>query len=131
MINNKERNTEPWCNPAQTRKLLLKVPLTLSWLPAILNINCTILTNHSSSPHFHKAFHRTSLGTWSKAFSKSKNAKHRFFIFAKYLCNCLKIKMGFGGSTFWHKTELHLLNVYLLSNQLFNNFLSYLQNIIF
>ena len=96
IINNKGLNTEPLCNPIWTRKPSLKVPLALTWLQALLYINVAILTNHSPKLSFLKVHHTISLGTWSKACSKSANAKWKFFFFAKYFfCNCLKIKMTF------------------------------------
>ena len=80
--------------------------LSVFWAPefgrlnrytGLLNGLDTSLTNYSSSTSFLKAHHRTSLGTLSRAFSKSTNAKYKFhFFFAKYFsCNCLKIKMAF------------------------------------
>ena len=49
-----------------------------------------------STTSFLKAHHTTSLGTQSKAFSKSTDTKYKFFFSAKYCpCNCFKIKMAF------------------------------------
>ena len=97
MINNKWLKTEPWCNLFWTRKSSMKVTLTLSLLWAFPYINCAIVSNHSFSPSFFKALHTTFLGNWwSKAFSKSTNAKYKIFFFAKcFSCNPLKIKVVF------------------------------------
>ena len=114
MTKNNRLNTEPWCNPNWTRKSL-KVWLTLTQLRAFLYINCTILTSHYSTPCFLKAHHTTtSLGTQTKAFSKSKNAKCKFCFLPKYFsCHCLKInKYGSCGSVSWHTTKQHLINVH-------------------
>ena len=93
MINDKRLQTEFWCIPTWTRKSSQKIPLTLTRLPALLYIHCTILNNHSSS--FLKTHHKTSLGTKPKSFSKSTNAKCKFLFFAKYFsCNCFTIKMA-------------------------------------
>ena len=96
-----------------TRKLAISCslpafsPLTIIFvfLPFTLNplrllgsvyIDYTILPNHSSAPSFLRFQHTASLGTRSKAFSKSTNAKCKFVGFGKFLvCNCLKIKMAF------------------------------------
>ena len=51
-------------------KSSLKVSLALIRLRAFPYIDCTILTNHSSTPSFLKAYHSTFLGIRSKAFSK-------------------------------------------------------------
>ena len=96
MINNKGLNTKPSCNLIWTRKSSLKVSLTPTQLRAVLCIDCTRLNNCISMPNFPKAHHTSSLGTRSKAFSKSTNANYRFFFFLKYFsCSSLKTKMAF------------------------------------
>ena len=47
----------------------------------LLNGLDTSLTNYSSSTSFLKVHHRTSLGTLSRAFSKSTNANYKFHFF--------------------------------------------------
>ena len=82
-----------------------------------------------STTSFLKAHHTTSLGTQSKAFSKSTDTKYKFFFFCKILpLQLFQDKNGVCGSAFWHKSKLHLINVPLLSYQLINNSLSYIQN---
>ena len=96
MINNKGLNTEPSYNRIWSIKSTLNVQFTLTRLWAFLYIDCTVLTNHSSTLRFLKAHHTTFPDTQSKAFSKSTNSKHKFLFFAKYFsCNFLKIKMAF------------------------------------
>lgn len=95
MINKKELNTVPWCNPTWRRKLSLKVPLTLTRLQPFLYIDCIFLTNNSSIPSLPKAHRTLSLGIPSKAFSKSINTTYKFFIAKYFSCNCFNIKMTF------------------------------------
>ena len=76
--------------------VFLSFTLNPSRLLGLVYIDYTILTNHFSTPSFLKFQHTASLGTRSKAFSKSTNAKCKFFGFGKCLtCNCFKIKMAF------------------------------------
>ena len=96
MICNKKLTTKCQRNTTCTTKSSLKVPLALTQLQAFLYIDFTTLTNHSSSPSFLNVHDVTSLITRSKTFSKSTNAKYKFFFFAKCLYyNCFKIKVTF------------------------------------
>ena len=64
-------------------------------------IDCTTLTNHSSTTSFLKANHANSIGTQSKAFFKSANPKYKlqirfcFFFYYYFSCHCPKINMVF------------------------------------
>ena len=78
MINDKEFNTEPWCNSTWTRKSPMKVPLTLIQIQVLLPyIDCTIRTKNSSMHSFLKAHHTTSFGTQSKFFIQIYRSKFR------------------------------------------------------
>src|SRR5664279_2422076 len=90
MMNSKGLSTEPWCTPTLTTNALLTLPFTFTAVDASSYIDLITDTIHSSTPNFRKAHHTTSLGTLSKAFSKSTKAIHRSFFFAKYFsCSCL------------------------------------------
>lgn len=101
------------CSKDNASSIVIKNRTSLFWVslaqlefPHCLQcINCKILTNHYSTLSFFKIHHVTSLGTRSKALSKSRNAKYKVNnfclilpnkIFAEHFsCNCFKIKMVF------------------------------------
>ena len=115
MINNIGFNTEPWCNTTWTKKSFLEVSLTLTRLWTFLYIDFIVLTNPSSTPSFLKAPYATSLRTRSKAFSKSINAMHGLFFFAKYFSyDYPQNENDIYSSTSWHEIKLHLTNIHLL-----------------
>ena len=94
-------------------------------------IDCTTLTNHSSTTSFLKANHANSIGTQSKAFFKSANPKYKlqirfcFVFLLLFLLSLSEDKHGVCVSKSWLKTLLHFSNVHLLSYQLLNYSLSY------
>ena len=100
------------------------------WLYSIIKHSYTLTVESqltsSLVSNFLKALH-TSLGTWSKAFSKSKkmqSANSSFMPNISPITN--QSKNSIWHSTSLHETNLYLINVPLLSYQLLNNYLIYL-----
>ena len=89
--------------------------MTLTTVFAPVYIDTTADTNHSSTPNLRIAYHITSLGTLSKAFSKSTKTKVELLSF-KILLHLSYSKNGISGSFTFHKSKLHIIYLNLLPN---------------
>ena len=93
-LHSQGQSTAPWWTPTFTSKSSEKPFPTLTAVLASTYVYITVLINHSSTPSFRKAHFTTSLGTLSKAFSKSTKPKYSFLFLPIYFsCSCLMMNI--------------------------------------